>query len=848
VGYDLGVDLGGTFVTAATADGPHPEVLELGGRSRAAAVVFRADDGGLLTGDDAVERGLARPDLLARGLKRRLGNPAPVRLAGASYPPAELLATCLRAAVAHAEQRNGGPPERLVLTRPEYWGAGRREAFDSVARMAGPVDPHVVGEPEAVAAHRADLGELADGDTIAVYDLGGSTFDATVLRQDGDRAHILGRPEGIEQLGGTNFDEAILAHVNSTAGGVLSGLDLRQPDNTAAVARLRRECVRAKEALSTETGTSIEAVLSGRRIAVQLSRDEFEDMIRTPVQTTVMALIRALESASVESGTLAAVVLVGGSARIPLVRRMISEALARSVVLDPEPEHAAALGAALLARTVAPAVPARPTVPEAAVPGPRRQQRLDQDLVAASVTTRAAEPARSLRTAPGRMPPTTGRDPHPAAEPGSLFEPYPADGAGYSDGGVDSAVTTAFPALLHPAAPTPTAPVDPFLGVSPNELRAGPTDRGPAALPPPSGPGTSRPRRRSPLLVVALVAVAALVAGVGYLVATRSPAAPLAQPPAAPAPGVAAAAPPASVARPVFVATVPVGSTPGFVAVAPDGRQAMVANQAAGTLTVLDTATNAVRATIPVPAGPPQYLTFSPDGRRVYVSIWDKARTVASVGVLDTAANTMITTIPVRTRPYLSAVTPDGRLLYVPNHDSGTISVIDTASNDVVGEIRVAPNPHWIEMSDDGRRAYVANHESNLVSVIDTADNSVVATVPVQTSPHSLAVHPSRPLVANVNYDAASVTMIDTNTNKVVAAVAVGRNPQDITWAPDGRHGYVVNTTDNTLSVIDAQTATVTATVPTGASPTSVAVLPNGTEAYVSNLDDGTLSVLDLDG
>ncbi len=109
----------------------------------------------------------------------------------------------------------------------------------------------------------------------------------------------------------------------------------------------------------------------------------------------------------------------------------------------------------------------------------------------------------------------------------------------------------------------------------------------------------------------------------------------------------------------------------------------MVASQDAGMITVLDTATNAVTATIPVDAGPPQYLSYSPDGRKVYVSIWNQARTIAAVGVLDTATKTIDTTIPVRTRPYLSAVTPDGTRLYVPNHDSGTISVIDTSTNTV---------------------------------------------------------------------------------------------------------------------------------------------------------------------
>ncbi len=158
--------------------------------------------------------------------------------------------------------------------------------------------------------------------------------------------------------------------------------------------------------------------------------------------------------------------------------------------------------------------------------------------------------------------------------------------------------------------------------------------------------------------------------------------------------------------------------------VSPNGRQAYIANRAAGVVTVVDTAVNKVTATIPVPAGPPQYLAFSPDGRKVYVSIWNEARTIAAVGVLDTTTNSIVATIPVRTRPFLAAVTPDGKLLYVPNHDSGTVSVIDTATNAVTTEIKVAPNPHWVEFSKDGSRAYTANHESNLISVIDTSNNT----------------------------------------------------------------------------------------------------------------------------
>ena len=138
-------------------------------------------------------------------------------------------------------------------------------------------------------------------------------------------------------------------------------------------------------------------------------------------------------------------------------------------------------------------------------------------------------------------------------------------------------------------------------------------------------------------------------------------------------------------------------------------------------ITVVDTTVNQVTATIPVPLGPPQYLAFSPDGRTAYLSIWDEARTIATVGVLDAMTNAIVATVPVRSRPFLAAVAPDGRQLYVPNHDSGTVSVVDTATNTVSAEIRVAAHPHWVAFSHDGRRAYTANHESNVISVVDTA-------------------------------------------------------------------------------------------------------------------------------
>jgi cation/acetate symporter len=302
------------------------------------------------------------------------------------------------------------------------------------------------------------------------------------------------------------------------------------------------------------------------------------------------------------------------------------------------------------------------------------------------------------------------------------------------------------------------------------------------------------------------------------------------------------------VAIPALGGIIQVGKSPAFVAVSPNGRHAYIANGKAQVVTVVDTAVNQVTATIPIPAGPPQFLAFAPDGRTLYISIFNDQRTIHSIDVLDTASNTVVATIPQPARPYLAAVSRDGKRIYVPNHDTASVSVIGTDTNTVIAEVKVAPNPHWVTFSRDGTRAYTANHESNVVSVIDTTTLEVLATIPVGASPHSISVHPNLPLVANVNYDGGTMSVIDTNTNKVLATIPVGQHPQDIAWAPDGRFAYVVNEGSNSVTVINARTNQVTATIPTGANPTSIAVLPNGRQAFVSNLDGGTLTVLELTG
>jgi YVTN family beta-propeller protein len=850
VSYSLGVDLGTTFVAAAVAQSSRVEMFTLGDRSVVApAVVYLREDSSLVTGDAASRRAVSNPDRVGREFKRRLGDPTPVMLGGAPYAVTSLLASLLSDVVTRVAATQGGAPDSIVLTHPANWGPYRRELFEEVPQLAGLALPRMVTEPEAAAAHYAASRSLSDGEIVAVYDLGGGTFDATVLRKEPDGIEILGTPEGIERLGGVDFDEAVLAHVNYTAGGALSELDMGDAQTAVALARLRQDCILAKEALSIDTETTIPVFLPNRHFDVGLTRADFEDMVRAPVESTIGALTRTLRSADVRPSDLSAVLLVGGSSRIPLVARMISEELCAPTVVDAHPKYAVALGAARLAAGQAEAYP--PATVSAAAPP-------EQEAHVAAATGTA-------------LPVGPGAGPQNGLAPNGQYQP-----AGMQAGGDASATRTLpprAPDARYPAAPPPTYQGPPPQGPPP--ARGGPPTgptplwqdgphhggppNGPAGGPPPAAEG-SRPQRKGPVLAALIAVLVLVVGGVGWYAYDRltgsdggavaaspnavGPGSGLpAQEPAPSKPAIATAVP-----IPTIGKTIPAGQTPGFVAISPNGRLAYIANRAAGVVTVVDTAVDKVTATIPVQAGPPQYLAFAPDGKRVYVSIFNDQKTINVVGVLDTTSNSIVSTIPVGTRPFALAVTPDGGRLYVPNHDSGTVTVIDTATSKATADIKVAANPHWVAFSNDGTRAYTANHESGLISIIDTSNNSVVGEVKVQVSPHSVAVSPDKPLVANVNYDSDSLTVIDTTAEKVIATVPVGKKPQDVAWSADGRFVYVTAVEGDTLTVINSDTWATTATIPTGDAPTSVAVLPDGSRAFVTNLNSGTITVLDLAG
>ena len=516
--YWLGIDLGTTYTAAAlyrpAVDELETHVVPLGSRSPAVpSVLFLAQDGSLVVGEAAERHALTDPDRVVREFKRRIGDEIPLLVGGVPWQAHELAGVLVRWVWQRVNQREGELPEGVALTCPASWGPHKTSLFEQAVRatrigeMTRLGRAELLSEPQAAAIGYASREPVEVGAHLAVYDLGGVAFNAAVVRKDSPTAFtVLGRPEGIDRLGGVTFDEMLFEHVCAAAGVPLTKIDPDDPDIVPEVARLRRECTEAKEALSVDTDTTIPVALGGVRQRVRLTRAEFEEMIRPDLDRTIEALHRALESAAVDGTQLDAILLVGGSSRIPLVSQLISAEFGQAPAIDTDPKTTVAVGAA---RFLAPAPvpsedspdthfqlpavpPERPRLPTmlssaedstaepvrhrsrkavlaaaalvlllavgaaTALGAPKLTDELHQSAAAPGTTRSAASPP-----APGRSASLTGAKPHSAGGPGagsttSSPAPPAASSAHGQGSGKDTGKAASGPtAVPRPAKSTP---------------------------------------------------------------------------------------------------------------------------------------------------------------------------------------------------------------------------------------------------------------------------------------------------------------------------------------------------------------------------------------------------------
>lgn len=347
MGYLLGIDVGTTRTAAAVIGSGTVEMVTLGDHSvDIPSVVYVAPDGGLLFGEAAERRALTEPDRVAREFKRRIGDPTPIPLGERSFAPEQLSALLAEHVVDVVARTEGGAPERIAVTHPASWGTHKCDLFAAALAERG-LTVTFLTEPQAAALHYATNERVEPGATVAVYDLGGGTFDAAVVRKEaaGGGFTLLGRPEGVEQLGGADFDQAVVDHVRDAVPAAFEGLDETDPDVLSAMARLRRDCREAKEGLSADTEVSIPVWLGEVRTTVRLHRSDFEERIRPRLEESVEALQRAIASAGLAASGPSVVLLVGGSSRVPLVAELVSTGLGRPVQVDADPKNTIAKGA-----------------------------------------------------------------------------------------------------------------------------------------------------------------------------------------------------------------------------------------------------------------------------------------------------------------------------------------------------------------------------------------------------------------------------------------------------------------------------------------------------------------------
>lgn len=352
--YVLGVDIGSSFISASVSrvgEGGHrplPHPVQLASHSNAVpTVVHIAEDASVLVGDAAEQAGLSRPELVVREFCERIGDPIPLHIGGLRVAPEDVFATVVRWVLDRTEQQQGAPPDAVTLTHPASWGAYKVELVHRALDRVGLAGVTLLSEPQAAARNYAGMHPENADEPMAVYDLGGSTFQLSIIRGTGSGGfEVIGSP-AIERLGGDDFDDLVVARVAARIGDAFHHNDSGDGGVRQALSLVREECLKAKEALSSSSEASVRVVLPGVRAAVRLVRPEFEDMIAGPLRETVDVLRESLAACGLAADDLASVLLIGGSSRIPLVAQMLAEELTIPIVTDRDPAGALAAGAAL---------------------------------------------------------------------------------------------------------------------------------------------------------------------------------------------------------------------------------------------------------------------------------------------------------------------------------------------------------------------------------------------------------------------------------------------------------------------------------------------------------------------
>jgi YVTN family beta-propeller protein/VCBS repeat-containing protein len=295
-----------------------------------------------------------------------------------------------------------------------------------------------------------------------------------------------------------------------------------------------------------------------------------------------------------------------------------------------------------------------------------------------------------------------------------------------------------------------------------------------------------------------------------------------------------------SIIKPSVTARVTVGTNAKAIAVSPDGKRLYVTNLDGDSISVIDTATNQVTATISDTINRPLNIAISPSGKTAYIVNYYGG----NVSVIDTGTNTVTKTIGVGNGPQAIAASPDGKTVYVANTDFGTLSVIDAVTNTVSATVDLGKNADGLAFSPDSSRLYFSTAVDGTVSVLDIATNTATASTYVGRFPYSLVVAPDGKHAYVVDFT-QKVMEIDTSTNTNSRTIrGNAMEPLDIAISPDGTHLFVSNRLS--ISVINTATGTIVNDLPVTERTQDIAVNPIDGSIYITNGFNNNVSVISL--
>ena len=353
MGKIIGIDLGTTNSCVAVLEAGAPKVIPNpeGGRTTPSVVSFKK--GEKIVGDSAKRQAITNPDTIS-SIKRLMGTSKKVELAGKKYTPEEVSAMILSYMKDYAEDYLGEKVTEAVITVPAYFNDAQRQATKNAGKIAGLDVKRIINEPTAAAL--AYGLEKEEGQTILVYDLGGGTFDVSILEL-GDGVFEVKSTNGNNKLGGDDFDKKIIDYIVKE---FKKENDIDLEDDKMAMQRLKEVAEKAKKDLSGMKETQISAPFIAKdedgepvHLDMTLTRAKFEDLIRDLVESTIDPVKKALKDAKMTKKDIDKVILVGGSTRIPMVYDLIKEELGQEPSREVNPDEVVACGAAIQGGVIA---------------------------------------------------------------------------------------------------------------------------------------------------------------------------------------------------------------------------------------------------------------------------------------------------------------------------------------------------------------------------------------------------------------------------------------------------------------------------------------------------------------